>query len=315
MNPSEATHSKTQGPMYGLGTAILTPFNAQGAVDFDALERFVRFQLDQGVHFLVPCGTTGETPTLSEEEQDEIVRRTMALAQGRVPVVAGCTHNSTAQLIARGKRLCKLGVSHVLSASPYYNKPTQEGIYRHFKALHEETGLQIMAYSIQGRTASNIAPQTVERLASEGIIFALKEASGNILQIQDICGRCGDALAVFSGDDAMTLPAMAVGCVGLVSVVSNVVPGPMRDWVESITERRYAHAQAALRKLAPLFRACFVESNPIPVKAGAEILGLMKAHYRLPIVAAADSTVSHMREVLAPFRNGEAQNGGSSNGN
>ena len=285
----------------GLGTAMVTPFTATGEVDWAALERFIEFQISGGVNFLVPCGTTGETPTLTDEEQLRIVGLALKLARGRVPVVAGCTSNNTAELIERGKKFKALGVTHVLSASPYYNKPTQEGIYRHFKALRDATGLEIMAYSVQGRTASNIAPDTVKRLADERIIFAIKEASGSILQQQQICQAVNGHLTVLSGDDAMTLPLMAVGGQGVVSVAANVVPRPMRTWVDTMTERNYVKAREQLKPLLPLFDACFVESNPIPVKGGLHQMGMMGLHFRLPLVPPSDKTLATMKQALAPF--------------
>ncbi len=285
----------------GVGTAIVTPFLQDGSVDYPALERFVDFQIEQGVHFLVPCGTTGETPTLTTAEQDKVVTHTLALCKGKIPVVVGCTSNNTRELVERGKQLAQLGVEYVLSASPYYNKPTQEGIYRHFEALRDETHLEIMAYSVQGRTASNILPETVERLAAAGVIFALKEASGDIMQVQDICQRCGDEIAVLSGDDAFTQVMMAVGGKGVVSVAANVVPKAMREWVDCMLERDFGRARLLLKPLLPLFTACFVESNPIPVKAGAKELGLMENHHRLPLLPAQAATVHQMRQTLRPF--------------
>lgn len=288
----------------GVGTAMLTPFAPDGAVDMAALERFVTFQLDGGVNFLVPCGTTGETPTLSEAEQDEIIKLTMRLAKERgVPVVAGNTSNNTAAAIERGKRLKEIGVTHILSACPYYNKPTQEGIYQHFKAIREATGLEIMLYNVPGRTGSNAQPATIARLAEDRVIFAVKEASGSVQQIQDLCQRVNGGLRVLAGDDAMTLPLMAVGGEGVVSVASNVVPAPMRAWVDTMTERNYVRAREQLKPLLPLFDACFAESNPIPVKAGAEVLGLMEARYRLPLVPPQAETVQLMRDKLRPFMN------------
>jgi 4-hydroxy-tetrahydrodipicolinate synthase len=287
----------------GLGTALLTPFRADGALDMARLEAFIQFQIEGGVNFLVPCGTTGETPTLSDEEQVAVIQATLRIAKGRVPVVAGCTSYDTRHVVEMGKRFQSIGVTHVLSATPYYNKPTQEGIYRHFKMLRQETGLEIMLYSIQGRTGVNAAPETVARLAEERIIFAVKEASGNILQMQQICQRVNGALKVFSGDDAMALPLMAVGGEGVVSVASNVVPRAMRAWVDTMTERNYVKARGQLKTLLPLFEALFVETNPIPAKGAAAILGLMEAHFRLPMVPPAEKTMAGLRQALAPFMN------------
>jgi 4-hydroxy-tetrahydrodipicolinate synthase len=285
----------------GLGTAMVTPFTTTGDVDWTALEKFIEFQVSGGVNFLVPIGTTGETPTLTEAEQLKVVETTLRVAKGRVPVVAGCTSNNTAELIERGKRFKQAGVTHVLSASPYYNKPTQEGIYRHFKALRDTTGLEIMAYSVQGRTASNILPETVKRLVDDGIIFAIKEASGSILQMQQICQLVNGKLTVLSGDDAMTLPLMAVGGSGVVSVASNLAPRAMRNWVDTMTERNYVKAREQLKPLLPLFDACFVESNPIPAKGGLNFMGMMGLNFRLPMVPPSDKTVATMKQALAPF--------------
>ena len=286
----------------GVGTAMVTPFKADGSVDFEAMERFIEFQLDGGVNFLVPLGTTGETPTLTEGEQDEVVRLTLRLAEGRVPVVVGCTSNNTAEAVERGKRFKDLGVTCILSACPYYNKPTQDGIYAHFQSIRNNTGLEIMLYNVPGRTASNALPETIARLGADGVIFAVKEASGSIIQMQSLCQKVNGDLQILSGDDAMTIPLMAVGGVGVVSVASNLVPAAMREWTDTITERNFVKAREQLKPLLPLFDALFVESNPIPAKAGAKHLGLMDTNYRLPMVPPQPETVSLMASVLAPFQ-------------
>lgn len=286
----------------GVGTAMVTPFKADGAVDFEAYERFVEFQINGGVNFLVPLGTTGETPTLTDDEQEQMIKIALRMAEGKVPVVVGCTSNNTAEVVARGQRFKGYGVTHVLSACPYYNKPTQEGIYQHFKAIRQATGLEIMLYNVPGRTASNALPDTVARLTEEGLIFAVKEASGSIAQIQQLCQKVNGALQVLSGDDAMTMPLMAVGGLGVVSVASNVVPRAMREWTDTMTERNFVKAREQLKPLLPLFNACFVESNPIPVKAGAHLLGLMELNYRLPMVPPSAKTVETMEQALRPFR-------------
>ncbi len=291
----------------GVGTAMVTPFSSDGRLDQAALEAHIEYQIRGGVNFLVPCGTTGETPTLTEAETQQVISTTLRLAKGRVPVVAGCTSNNTAEVIEKGKKLKAIGVTHVLSSSPHYNKPTQEGIYRHFKALKDETGLEIMLYNIQGRTGSNVTAETMARLSQDKVIFAVKEASGNILQVQQLCQLVNGALKVFSGDDALILPVMAVGGVGVVSVASNLVPGPMRELVDTITERNYVKARELLKPLLPLFDACFVESNPIPVKGGLALLGRMGAHLRLPMMPPAEKTMTVMKQALAPFRNGAAK--------
>ena len=285
----------------GVGTAMITPFKPDGSVDFKALERFIDFQLEGGVNFLVPLATTSETPTLTDEEQERIIKLALGMAEGKVPVVPGCTSNNTAEVVERGKRFVGYGVTHVLSACPYYNKPTQEGIYQHFKALRDGTGLEVMLYNVPGRTSSNASPDTIARLGADGAIFAVKEASGSIIQIQSLCQKADRELRVLSGDDAMTLPLMAVGGVGVVSVASNIVPKAMREWTDTMTERNYVKAREQLKPLLPLFEACFVESNPIPVKAGAQVLGLMEARFRLPLVPPQPETMALMEEVLAPF--------------
>jgi 4-hydroxy-tetrahydrodipicolinate synthase len=285
----------------GLGTALLTPFRRDGRLDIPCLERFVAFQVTGGANFLVPVGTTGEAPTLTEDEQCEVIQAALRVAAGRVPVVAGCSSNSTLHAIERARRFKSIGVTHILSATPYYNKPTQEGIYRHFAALREETGLAIMAYSIQGRTGVNLTPDTVERLVRDGIIFAIKESSGNILQIQEICQRLGGALKVFSGDDPLVLPLMAVGAVGVVSVPANVAPRAMRAWVDTLRAGNIVQAREQFRVLRPLIEACGIETNPIPVKGAAAILGLMEATFRLPMTPPAEKTMAVVREALKPF--------------
>jgi len=285
----------------GVGTAMLTPYQRDGRLDLHCLERFVGFQVTEGANFLVPVGTTGEAPTLTEDEQCEVIQTTLRAADGRVPVVAGCSSYSTLHAIERARRFKSIGVTHLLTTTPYYNKPTQEGIYRHYAALREDTGLEIMAYSIQGRTGVNITPDTVERLVRDGIIFGIKEASGNILQIQEICQRMGSALKVFAGDDALVLPTLAVGGVGVISVPANVVPRAMREWVDKLRAGNIVKARAMLQTLRPLIDACAIETNPIPVKGAAAILGLMEATYRLPMTPPAEKTMALLRDAMKPF--------------
>jgi len=291
----------TLSPYTGVGTALITPFKADGAVDFAALESFVDFQIENGVHFLVPCGTTGESVTMTEQEQVDVITTTMKVAKGRAPVLAGCGGNNTAAVVAKGKKLKAAGVSHILSVSPYYNKPTQEGIYQHYRTIRRETGLDIVLYSVQGRTGSNVEVDTVVRLVEDGIIMGIKEASGNINQIQEICSRVGDRLIVLSGDDPMTTPCVAVGGKGVISVASNVVPQAMSTWVETLLAGDFAAARAQAKPLLPLFRALFVESNPRPCKGAASLLGLMDAHYRLPMVPPSESTMHLLKETMRPF--------------
>ncbi len=288
-------------PFDGVGTALVTPFRTDGSVDHAKLADFIEFQIGGGVQFLVPCGTTGESATMSVEEQAQVIKTTLGVSNGRLPVLAGCGGNDTAELIERGKLFREIGATHVLSVSPYYNKPSQEGIYRHFKAFHQETGLEVMLYNIQGRTGSNVLPETMARMAEEGIIFAVKEASGSLVQIQKVCQLTGDKLQVFSGDDAMTLALIAAGGVGVVCTCSNVLPRPISQWVETIKAGDFSTARDQLKPLLPVFETMFIEPNPGPIKAGAALLGLMEPNYRLPMVPPTESTMHKVREVLQPF--------------
>ena len=288
-------------PFGGVGTALITPFQQDRALDLDRLREFVEFQIAGGVNFLVPCGTTGESATMTDAEQFEVIAATIQAAAGRVPVLAGCGGNNTAEVIEKGRHLKSMGVTHILSVSPYYNRPTQDGIYEHYQAIRRQTGLEIMLYSVQARTGSNVLPETVARLAREKIIFAIKEASGSITQIQKICQLTGDGLQVFSGDDSLTLPVIAAGGVGVVSVASNVVPGPMREWVDTLLAGDFAQARRQLKPLLPLFEALFVEANPIPVKGAASQLGLMDATFRLPMVPPTENTMHLLKNAMGPF--------------
>lgn len=293
----------TANGISGVGTAMITPFHSDGAVDFEKLAEFVDFQIDGGVNFLVPMGTTGESVTLSGEEQTEVIKTTLKVANGRVPVLAGCGGNNTASLIKFGKHLKEIGVENILSVSPYYNKPSQEGIYQHFKAIRKETGLGIVLYNIPGRTGSNVLPETLARLAKEQIIFGVKESSGDVKQIQQLCQLTGDKLTVLSGDDWMTQPLVAVGGKGVISVASNVVPRQLREFVDTLLEGNSAGARELLQPLLPLFDALFMEPNPQPVKGVASMLGLMEANFRLPMVPPAESTMNRLKETMAPFMN------------
>lgn len=288
-------------PFSGVGTALVTPFKKDGSIDFAKLAEFIEWQISGGVHFLVPCGTTGESATMTVEEQGEVIKTCIKVANGRLPVLAGCGGNNTAELIRRGKFFKELGATHTLSVSPYYNKPNQEGIYQHFKAFHKETGLDVMLYNIQGRTGSNVLPETMARMAEEGIIFGVKEASGSIVQIQKVCQLTGDKLQVFSGDDAVTPALMAVGGVGVVCTSSNVAPRAIATWVETMQQGDFASAREQLKPLLPLFEALFIEPNPQPVKGAAALLGLMEPNYRLPMVPPQESTMHTVKQALAPF--------------
>jgi 4-hydroxy-tetrahydrodipicolinate synthase len=283
----------------GVGTALVTPFTRAGAVDEAGVRRLVRRQIEGGIHFLVPCGTTGESPTLTRDEHLRVVALVVQEAAGRVPVLAGAGGYNTHE-VAELARACEaLGADGILSVTPYYNKPTQAGLLRHYETIAAATSLPIVLYNVPGRTGCNIEPRTVARLAAVPNIVAVKEASGNMTQICDVCHSVPEDFIVLSGDDAMTLPMMAVGAKGVVSVASNVSPGGMIAIVEPAERGDFAAARAAHQRLLPLMLVSFVESNPIPVKAALAMMGLLEEVYRLPLVPPADASRARITEVLS----------------
>ena len=283
----------------GVGTALVTPFTRAGAVDEAGVRLLVRRQIEGGIHFLVPCGTTGESPTLTRDEHLRVVALVVQEAAGRVPVLAGAGGYNTHE-VAELARACEaLGADGILSVTPYYNKPTQAGLLRHYEAIAAATSLPIVLYNVPGRTGCNIEPRTVARLAAVPNIVAVKEASGNMTQICDVCQGVPEDFIVLSGDDAMTLPMMAVGAKGVVSVASNVSPGGMIAIVEAAERGDFAAAREAHQRLLPLMLVSFVESNPIPVKAALAMMGLLEEVYRLPLVPPADASRARITEVLS----------------
>jgi 4-hydroxy-tetrahydrodipicolinate synthase len=282
----------------GCGTALVTPFTANGSIDEKTLESLVNWQIQEGIHFLVPCGTTGESPTLKHDELLAVVRITLRTAAGRVPVIAGAGGNDTAKVVALASELKKLGVDGILSVAPYYNKPTQEGIYQHFRAIAESGGLPVIVYNIPGRSGINILPDTLLRLAELPNIAGVKEASGDISQIGEICTRAPGRFHVFSGDDSLTLPVVALGGHGVISTTSNQVPGMMAKFTTACLEGRMEEARTWNRKLYPLMKANFLETNPIPVKAGLAMMGKIQEIYRLPMVKMSDGPRAKLSEVL-----------------
>jgi 4-hydroxy-tetrahydrodipicolinate synthase len=266
----------------GLLTALVTPFK-DGAVDEQTFRTLVRRQIAGGAQGLVPCGTTGEAPTLSVDEQASIVGWTIEEAAGDVPVMAGIGSNCTATAVANAKRAEAMGVQGVLATAPYYNKPTQEGLYLHFKAIAEAVGVEVCLYDVPGRSVVHISPRTVARLAEIENITALKDATGDMANAIDVRRRCGDSLALLSGDDFTTLPFLAQGGVGVISVAANVVPEKMRALVDLARQGDTENAAALSETLFPLFRDLFLESNPIPVKAALAHLGLLTDGLRLPL--------------------------------
>lgn len=283
----------------GCGTALVTPFTAAGDVDERAVRRLARRQVDGGVRFLVPCGTTGESPTLSRAEKLRVVELVVEEAAGAVPVLAGAGGYDTRAVAGLVRDLARAGAAGVLSVTPYYNKPTPEGLFRHYGAIADATDLPIVVYNVPGRTACNVAPATLLRLAEIANVVGVKEASGDLGQIGEICRAAPDGFRVLSGDDALTLAVMALGGAGVVSVVSNEAPDRMAALVERAAAGDFAAARAAHERLLPLMQANFVESNPIPVKAALAELGLLDLHYRLPMTPPSPAARERIREALA----------------
>ncbi|HVJ06368.1 MAG TPA: 4-hydroxy-tetrahydrodipicolinate synthase [Candidatus Saccharimonadales bacterium] len=282
----------------GCGTALVTPFLADGSVDEKALRALVAWQIESGIDFLVPCGTTGETPTLSHDEWRKVIEITIEVAAGRVPIVAGASSYSTSEAIQKTSEVSKMkGVDAILSASPYYNKPTQEGQYQHFKAISEAVDKPIVLYNVPGRTAVNIEPATLLRLSRLPNIAAVKEASGNLGQIADICNIVPKDFAVLSGDDALTLPVISVGGVGVISVASNAIPREMAELTRAALNNDWATARATYHRFLPLMQANFIESNPMPVKAVLAMMGRIEENYRLPMVKMKSDTRAKLESI------------------
>ena len=282
----------------GTGTALVTPFRADGALDEATLRALVKRQIEASIDFLVPCGTTGESPTLTHEEHLRVVEIAVELAKGKVPVLAGAGGYNTAEVIALARELAEIGADGILSVTPYYNKPTQEGLYQHFRAIAEAVALPIILYSVQGRTGVNIEPATVKRLTQIENIVGVKEASGNVAQMAAILNIVPEEFVVLSGDDAITLPLISLGGRGVISVVSNEIPAEMAQLTQLALEGDFAGARAIHRGYHPLMEINFVESNPIPVKAAMAEMGLLEPVWRLPLVAPKAENQARIRGVL-----------------
>jgi len=282
----------------GTGTALVTPFRRDGSLDEPTLRALVKRQIDAGVDFLVPCGTTGESPTLTHEEHIQVVEITVGLAKGKVPVLVGAGGYNTTEVIALARELATLGADGILSVTPYYNKPTQEGLFQHYRAIAEAVSLPIILYSVQGRTGVNIEPATVKRLAQIENIIGIKEASGNVSQMAAILNAVPDDFLVLSGDDAITLPVMALGGRGVISVVSNEIPAEMAELTRLALQGDFARARAIHRRYHPLMEINFIESNPIPVKAAMAEMGLLEPVWRLPLVPPKAENQARIRAVL-----------------
>jgi len=284
----------------GCGTALVTPFRQDGSIDEPALRNLVAWQVEAGVDFLVPCGTTGETPTLSHDEWLQVIDIAVEAAAGRVPIVAGATSNSTHDAVEKAKEAAaRPGVDAILTASPYYNKPTQEGQYRHFRAIAEAIEKPIILYNVPGRTGANLEPATLARLTEVPHIAGVKEASGNIAQIAEVCSSVPESFLVFSGDDSITLPVIALGGVGIISVASNEIPHEMAEMTRAALNNDWATARAIHRKYLPLMQANFIESNPLPVKAVLAMMGKLEEVYRLPLSPMRRDTRSKLQKIAA----------------
>jgi 4-hydroxy-tetrahydrodipicolinate synthase len=284
----------------GCGTALVTPFHQDGSIDETALRNLVSWQVESGIDFLVPCGTTGETPTLSHDEWLRVIDITIEVVAGRVPVMAGATSNSTHDAVQKAREVAaRPGVDAILTASPYYNKPTQEGQYRHFYAIAESVQKPIILYNVPGRTGANIEPSTLARLAEVPNILGVKEASGNMTQIAEVCNAVPERFLVFSGDDAITLPVIALGGVGIISVASNEIPREMAEMTRAALNNDWDTARRIHRKYLALMQANFIESNPLPVKAVLAMMGRIEENYRLPLLPMRRDMRSKLQKLAA----------------
>ena len=282
----------------GCGTALVTPFKTDLSLDEATLRRLVQRQIAAGIDFLVPCGTTGESPTLSRPEHLRVVETALEEAKGKVPVVAGAGGYNTAEVIELAKELQAMGVDGILSVTPYYNKPTQEGLYQHYKAIASAIRLPIIVYSVQSRTGVNVEPATLKRLSEIDNIAGVKEASGNIAQVSAILNQVPERFAVLSGDDAVTLPVVALGGKGVISTVGNEIPAEMAEIARLCLANDFPAARRIHRKFLPLMEVNFVETNPIPVKAAMALMGLLEPVWRLPLVPPSAVNLARIEKVL-----------------
>jgi 4-hydroxy-tetrahydrodipicolinate synthase len=282
----------------GCGTALVTPFTRSGALDEGGVRRLARRQIEAGIHFLVPCGTTGETPTLTAAERVRVVELVVAEAKGKVPVLAGAGGYNTHEVIESALEMARAGADGILSVAPYYNKPTQEGLFQHYQAIANAVPLPIIIYNVPGRTGCNVDVTTVARLADIANIAGVKEASGNVVQMCELCRALPERFLVLSGDDPLTLPVMSIGGRGIVSVVSNEVPAEMVRMVELAEAGDFTGARKIHQELLPLMQVNFVESSPIPVKSAMAMMGLVEEVYRLPLVAPSADSRDRIRRVL-----------------
>jgi 4-hydroxy-tetrahydrodipicolinate synthase len=283
----------------GCGTALVTPFRKDGSVDEAALRRLVQFQLHEGIDFLVPCGTTGEAPTLEHGEHLGVIRIVLEEAAGKAPIIAGVGGNNTKKVCDLAGEVKELGVQGILSVAPYYNKPTQEGLYQHFKAIAESVDLPVILYNVPSRTSSNIEPATVARLSRIPNIIGIKEASGSVVQQMEVLNAVEPGFRVLSGDDTFTFPLMALGGDGVICTTSNQIPAQMTKLTHLLLDGKYGEARQLHFHLLPLMQANFLETNPIPVKAGLAMMGMIEEVYRLPLVPMKPENRARLEKVLA----------------
>lgn len=284
----------------GAIVAIVTPFK-DGKVDEEGLRRLIEEQIEAGTDGIAPCGTTGESTTLSHEEHDRVIEITVEAVRKRVPVIAGTGSNSTAEAIRLTKHAWQAGADGALMVCPYYNRPTQEGLYHHYRTVAQEVPIPIVIYNIPGRTGINLQPETLARLSKIPNIVGVKEASGSIKQMSDIIQLCGKEFDVLSGDDIFTLPLMAMGGKGVISVISNVVPRDMAAMVDAISANDMEKAKSLHFRMSPLIDALFIETNPIPVKAALSIMGKIKEDLRLPLYPMSESNRAKLRKVMQDY--------------
>jgi 4-hydroxy-tetrahydrodipicolinate synthase len=284
--------------LQGCGTALVTPFTDQGDVDYPALRALVEWQIAEGIDFLVPCGSTGEAQTLDDSERERVVAAVLETAAGRVPVMAGATSNDTARAVAEARRMCRLGADYILTATPYYNKPTQAGLFRHFTAIADASTKPICLYNVPGRTAVNLQPSVTLQLAEHPNVMGIKEASGDLAQVMQILRGRPERFAVLSGDDWLTLAIVAAGGDGLISVASNEMPSQMRTLVHLMLAGDVEKARAWHYRLLPLMDANFLETNPAPVKAALALTGRIRNVLRLPLVPVTEKTRTAMAATL-----------------
>ncbi len=284
----------------GAITALVTPFK-DGRVDENALRDLIEFQIENGIDGLVPCGTTGESPTLSHDEHDRVIEITIEAARKRVPVIAGTGSNSTAEALRLTRHAYEAGADGALIACPYYNKPTQEGLYQHFQTIAQNVPIPILPYNIPGRTGINMSPELIARLSRIDNIVGVKEASGSIKQMNDIIDLCPPDFAVLSGDDGFTLPLMAIGGRGVISVASNIVPADMAALVDSAADDNLTRARMLHKKMSALFDVLFVEVNPTPVKAALALMGKIQYEYRLPLCPMAEANYQKLKKVMTEY--------------